>query len=310
MSSAALTACPVCRRAADVCPLLEKDGYQIHRCSSCDHMFVYPVPGEEELSNIYTFAEGYHCGQPTLPQEVALPERFLEAIATIERYASPSRLLDVGCSTGTFLHLAGSRGWSVKGIEFSEDTSQVARAAGLDVVTGTIFSLNPARDKFDALHLAEVIEHVADPRAMLEQARRLLNPGGVLYVTTPNSDAFWPKATYLIFRLIGVPWSHVTPPHHLHQFSAKSLRKLLDDTGFRCMEVSYAPSSLRYELGETHVRKSFVTALKKRDATRALARGFQLSAALVAYPALHLLDRLVPKTKDAQMRCLAVAAGS
>lgn len=135
------------------------------------------------------------------------------------------KLLDVGAATGFFLDLARTRGWQTHGVEPSRYASEVASRKGLTVHRGVVEELDLPDESFDVITMWDVIEHVNDPDASLAAACRLLRPEGSLALNTPDAGS-------LLARLLGLRWHLVVPPEHLVLFSAKSLRKLLEDHGF------------------------------------------------------------------------------
>src|SRR6266498_1686762 len=108
----------------------------------------------------------------------------------IEARAPKGRLLDVGCGTGIFLAVMRERGWRVAGLEPNEAwAAQLRRNLDLEVHTGTLERVPPTLGQFDVVTMLDVIEHLADPLAALAADRRVLRPGGLLVLTTPNLNA-------------------------------------------------------------------------------------------------------------------------
>ncbi|MGL4651032.1 MAG: class I SAM-dependent methyltransferase, partial [Caldilineaceae bacterium] len=99
----------------------------------------------------------------------------------------PGRLLDVGCGDGTRLLRLRSLGWQVHGQDVDPTSVQVARTRGLTVVLGELVGADLDAGSFDAITMHHVLEHVLDPDALIRECHRLLAPGGVLVVTTPNA---------------------------------------------------------------------------------------------------------------------------
>ena len=81
-----------------------------------------------------------------------------------------------------------------------------------------------AANSFDAITLWDVLEHMADPIAVLKKAARLLRPGGILALNVPNIES-------LIAKLMGSRWPLLLT-EHLYYFSPSSLRLLLERSGF------------------------------------------------------------------------------
>lgn len=138
---------------------------------------------------------------------------------------SPRRLLEVGCGNGRFLALAAAMGWDVLGLEPDPQAVAAARSLGVKIVEGGLEVLDPDQEAFDAVVHSHVIEHVHDPRKMLLQCHRLLRPGGLLWLETPNLAA-------LGHMRFGQVWYGLDPPRHLVLFSREGLVGLLRDTGF------------------------------------------------------------------------------
>jgi SAM-dependent methyltransferase len=137
-----------------------------------------------------------------------------------------ARLLDIGCGDGNFLRIATRLGYRAEGIEFDERAVAAARGQGLNVHHGGLPDTGLASASFDAVSLSQVIEHVHDPMAALRETARLLRPGGMLWVATPNVDAAG-------HRQFGPHWRGLEPPRHLVLFSAIALRRALAEAGFR-----------------------------------------------------------------------------
>ena len=85
-------------------------------------------------------------------------------------------------------------------------------------------------DAFDLVWASEVIEHVADTARWLSEVRRVLAPRGRLLVTTPSHGR-------LLLAIGGIERYSEPLGDHLHLYSKRSLRSLLDDFGFAAIEV-------------------------------------------------------------------------
>ena len=154
-----------------------------------------------------------------LKQRVDLRHRYLP------RARPDSTLLDVGCGSGSFLHLAASLGWRVKGVDNDPKAVEAARSTGLDVTTDTLADLLQRPERFDAVTLSQVIEHLPDPQGVMTEVFSLLKPGGALFISTPNIDS----RGHRHFR---EHWRGLEVPRHLVLFTRRSLRRLLERVGF------------------------------------------------------------------------------
>jgi SAM-dependent methyltransferase len=134
-------------------------------------------------------------------------------------------LLDVGCGDGAFLHLARACGWVVQGLEPDPVAAAAARQRGLSVHCGGLDTLAGQTSCVDLITLSHVIEHLHDPATALADCRRLLKPGGTLWLSTPNLDAAG-------HQRFGRHWRGLEAPRHLVLFTASGLERLLAEAGF------------------------------------------------------------------------------
>jgi 2-polyprenyl-3-methyl-5-hydroxy-6-metoxy-1,4-benzoquinol methylase len=134
-------------------------------------------------------------------------------------------LLDIGCGNGDFLLSAREAGWQVSGLEPDPKAAEVARQRGVDVTVGAIDLLADASDCFDVVTISHVIEHVHDPKQLLQAVHRLLKPGGMVYIDTPNIQSNGAA-------LFKENWRGLETPRHLVLFNTTNLTGLLSATGF------------------------------------------------------------------------------
>jgi SAM-dependent methyltransferase len=183
------------------------------------------------------------CGtvaQPSLPKGDALLElyrrmrddRYLEeesgrratarrVLDQIGRFAPSGRLLDVGCGHGLLLDEARKVGYETEGLELSEHAGAYARdQLGLTVHPKTLDELD---GRYNVIVLADVIEHLDDPPAAIDHCGRLLEPGGVLCVVTPDPGS-------RTAQLAGPGWWGYLPAH-TYLLPRATLRELLERKG-------------------------------------------------------------------------------
>ncbi len=231
--------------------VFRKDGYDLVRCSGCGLLYVLNPPSEAEREDSYSFEGGYHAELAN--QAAAIDCHRAEALANLRvlaMHAQPGRLLDVGCSTGLFLSEARSRGWAVRGLEYSSDSASVARQENrLPVDTGELRSGTYAKDSFDVVTMWDVLEHLVDPKGAVDIAHEILAPNGLLVIKTPNADGLFPRASLALARQLNY-WRHPEPPGHLYQFSRSTLSRLLDDARFDVIETHHRRIPIRYSFGD------------------------------------------------------------
>jgi 2-polyprenyl-3-methyl-5-hydroxy-6-metoxy-1,4-benzoquinol methylase len=256
-------ACALCEQR-ETRLLVVRKGFRVVRCTSCGLVYVSPRPRQQgQIDALYT-NRTYSERQVS---HVASAGRMREArwrLARVERHAPErGRLLDVGCSAGSFLLAARARGWQVRGIDVSPDAVEhAATAHALDVRVATLEDAAFPPKTFDVITLFECIEHLLHPARALQAAHGLLRDGGLLVITTPNVGGFVPRITYQILgRTIGA-WEHPTPPHHLYQFSRRTLEALLRKSGFTVVSSRTRPMGLRFTVKQ--MQSAIIEALRRR----------------------------------------------
>ncbi len=211
----------------------------IVRCAGCGHMQLERFPADAELSDAYGEAEsedyvGEEPGQRLTARAV---------LDRIEAHASPGRLLDLGCWVGFLLSEAQRRGWEGHGVEPSEFASRYARERlGLEVATADLFEATPPAERYDAVVLGDVIEHLPRPGQALDRISALLEPDGVLCLMLPDAGS-------RLARAMGRRWWSVIPTH-VQYFTRDSLTRLLRHHGYEVLEIDTQPKvfTVRYYL--------------------------------------------------------------
>jgi len=134
------------------------------------------------------------------------------------------RLLDVGAYCGYFVDVAAQAGFRAEGTELSIWAVHQARELGVTMHNETVGERAESGDHYDVLTMWDVVEHLEDPRAELEAAFRLLEPGGALHLSTIDAGS-------RLARVMGRRWPWLMDMH-LYYFDRRSITRLLDQVGF------------------------------------------------------------------------------
>lgn len=170
--------CPVCA-SARVGETRIPTGRTLARCAECGLLFAHP-PDAVDTSRTRMTDEDRR-----LEQRVAARRR--PHFAQMLRAAGPpGRLLDVGAGVGELLMVARAAGWEAVGVDVDPAVVAHARERGLDVRLGELKPLALPAGSFDLATLWNVIDFVPDPVSLLAECRRVLRPGGRIFVRTPN----------------------------------------------------------------------------------------------------------------------------
>lgn len=152
-------------------------------CSDCSLVYREEISSTKEKA-LYS-SDAYYQEQSGHRLQVR-EATFRQSLNDIERIKRPGRLLDVGCGDGAFLHLARARGWQTHGVEISPAACQQATALGLEIVQGELMEAGFRDSFFDVVTLHNVLDHLPDPLVELREIRRILKPGGLLFIRVPN----------------------------------------------------------------------------------------------------------------------------
>lgn len=250
--------------------------WETYRCQAaeCGLLWLNPEPSDEELAQAYgtyythgdspdsplrrvqdRVADAYirrTLGYPRQPLRDGW-DRLLSRLAVVHpggraelargamflhHRPKGARLLDVGCGNGEMLAYMAELGWQVEGVETDLAAAAVARARGVHVHVGDLHSLRLPDEYADAVTLVHVLEHVRQPVAVLAECARLVRPGGVLVVATPNASS-------LGHRLFKRAWMSLDPPRHLWVFDPRSLRLAASRAGIRDLRITTTPRGAR-----------------------------------------------------------------
>ena len=208
-------------------------------CDRCSAYALVPTPSDQLIADQYV---GYFDRRTrTLPQTKVSYGRWL-----LRRLGLPldgGRVLDVGAGEGHLLRamLAEHPTARVHGVE-PLWSSALARDLAATVYREPLepFVARFAEAPFDAVFALDVLEHLVDPRAMLEQiGGRLVRPGGWFVATMPSADA-WSR------RMLGRLWPQYKI-EHLHYFSRQSLEVMTAAAGLTVARLE--PHTKRLPLG-------------------------------------------------------------
>jgi SAM-dependent methyltransferase len=240
--------CPVCGQGGAGVWLQAPDRfhgrdeqYRLLRCSVCSLVWLSDPPQPGEMHLHYTEAYDRLISASGATSEARWGFR-KKALADLN---CSGALLDMGCSSGSFLTFMRGASWRLYGIEMSAQAAKNAEArSGAQVFVGNILEAQFAKASFDVITCFDVLEHLYEPRQIMTRVAEWLKPGGIFYVLVPNIDS----AEGRVFRSY---WHGLELPRHLFHYSPESLKYLAEAVGLR--EVSLVTrrnpavgTSLRY----------------------------------------------------------------
>ena len=226
-------ACPVCGQGTPQEWLRAPDRfhgrqeeYTLLRCPDCSLVWLSQPPAPPEMQRHYTDA----YDRLISASGRNAPHRWRERKKTLAQYKQSGALLDLGCSSGSFLQSLPSGPWELSGIEMSAESARNAEAStGAKVFVGEVLEASFAPESFDVITCFDVLEHLYEPRKVMARVAEWLKPGGVFYVLVPNIDS-------AEARVFGSYWHGLELPRHLFHYCPASLKLLAESAGLQ--EVS------------------------------------------------------------------------
>lgn len=217
--------------------------FTVVKCRTCGLMRTNPRPTPETIGFYYPDDYGPYVGtrvQQARPQSASWIKKLLRPIVgcifnfntTILPTMAPSRMLEIGCASGVFMHQMANQGWQVQGIEFSAKAAQAAAQLGYRVHVGPLETAPSPGEPFDLIVGWMVLEHLHDPIGGLQKLREWAKPGAWLVLSVPN-------AASLEFRLFKEKLYALQLPNHLYHFTPGTLGRVLQAGGWTLKSVQH-----------------------------------------------------------------------
>ena len=216
-------ACLVCGNTnLNPIALFEKD--YLVKCGNCGFVFCLRIPTMGELNETYSkYGRNDYLSPITIM-------RYNELLDKMEPLRKNNRLIDVGCGIGYFLDVAKQRGWEVYGTEYTDNAIEICTKKGIKMQQGALDSKNYEPGYFDVVTSFEVMEHINNPNIEVEHFNKILRPGGLLYITTPNFNGF-------SRHIAKADWNIVNYPEHLSYYTPKTIKWLMNLHGFKTKKI-------------------------------------------------------------------------
>ena len=242
-------ACRVCGGSdtvliADIPGAVIHRTFHLRRCQSCAFAFISNP--STDYANIYN--EAYYHGKGADPLvdyvfEMESPDEtvrvnewkgVVERVGSLAKLSANTRWLDFGCGNGGLVRYAREHTkCDIVGTDIGWATTEAAKR-GIPILTEE--QLKRQEGSFDIVTAIEVLEHVPNPREVLTQIRKMLKPGGLFFYTTGNAA---PNRDNL------AKWGYVRPDIHISYYEPATLKKLLEESGFRTEPGTFGPGCTR-----------------------------------------------------------------
>lgn len=211
------------------------DSFNYYLCQNCQVLFLYPQPTTKVIKDFYV---NKYKQEAALDRKNELIKRSKIIIKKLLKLNPAGKtLLDIGSGYGYFLNEARKHNLKVLGIEPSIFLYRHSvKNFKLPILNQTFeeYIKRNKKDTFDFIILIHVIEHIPDPKTFINKTAKLLKPGGILYIETPNLNSH-------LFFSEKQRYTFLTPPDHLYIFSLQCF-----ETSKNCIQlqlISYSTYS-------------------------------------------------------------------
>jgi protein O-GlcNAc transferase len=216
-----------------------------HSCDGCGHVFTEGHYTPQMLDIVFSDTQASQRVGYDLEGQRKVSARIVDRIA---RHVREGEWLDVGFGNASLLFTAEEWGYTPVGVDLRTDNVEALRKLGIEAHSVEIEEMD-AQARFSVVSMADVLEHMPFPKKGLQAVRRLLRPGGVLFVSMPNMAS-------IVWRALDAAgtnpyWGEI---EHYHNFSRQRLDALLEECGF---------SVLDYNISERYRSCMEVVAAKK-----------------------------------------------
>ena len=232
--------------------------FRIVKCIGCGFMYTNPRPNKIEILNYYPTNYSPHLDSSNRSKLSTVNKKKWYYNGSKDVPNCPSgKLLDIGCSSGSFLFKMKHLGWDVSGIEPSLDAAKVANQSNLNVIHGSFedYSFDESKkNTYDLITAWMVLEHLHDPKLSIEKVSELLKKDGYFVFSVPEVSS-WE------FNFFKDKWYATQLPTHLSFFTKNSIKKILIEKNFK-VEKIFFHSNLK------NLLKTLIMILKEREYTR------------------------------------------
>ena len=221
--------------------LVDDPPFKVWRCESCGFGYTSPRIDGTRIHEIYDGSYwssdsakdfGYSDYRADIP---GYKKSFRLKARTIAKHIpKKARVLELGCAAGYFLDAMRELGHEVHGVEVSQAILDSARERFQleNLHCGRLDEIELEAGSFDLIALWDVIEHVSDPREILNQCHGLLRDEGRLVLQTQDVAS-------LARRVLGSKWHHFKQLEHIYHFTPATIAKILESSGFEVERLTH-----------------------------------------------------------------------
>lgn len=227
--------CSLCNKS-ETRLLLNKQGFNIVKCTHCGFVYVNPRVEDKQLFTIYqhSYFKNKDYGYDGYEQEKRLRiknfERWLNVAADYTPETSTLYSLDIGCAAGYCMEVMKKRCWVAKGLELDDEMCEHLESNGFDYSRQSIEEFETGQ-KYSVITLFDVIEHIPNIDKAFGKLKSLLAADGIVIMVTPNHNSLQRK-------ILGKRWFQYKPIEHVQYFDRNSLKAFADRNGLKMVHYT------------------------------------------------------------------------
>lgn len=210
--------------------------FNYFECKTCDHIFLKDIPTDLEkyYDNFFNF--------PTISEFNLTAKKESFKVNMISKHLKiGDKICEIGPSIGIFLFNAKNEGYIGTGLEMSRDCCNFIRNT---LKIKAIETDNPSEEikkisKQNAFTFWHSLEHIPNPKNVLQNCIENLEDNGILVIACPNPDSFG-------FKLLKKFWTHLDAPRHVNLFSIKNLQKFMQERKMNLVFKTTKDNSAKY----------------------------------------------------------------
>eukprot|EP01156_Anaeramoeba_ignava_P017847 Anaeramoba_ignava/a90155_52.p2 GENE.a90155_52~~a90155_52.p2 ORF type:complete len:323 (-),score=-2.15 a90155_52:2987-3955(-) len=273
--------CPVCD-SNDHLVIFSKAGGTYVKCVNCDMVYLNPVFTDEAIVEYYQVNHTEQAEVVESDTDNFYINIYNNGLDDIQK-SNPdiSNILDIGCSSGTFLDLAAKRDITTFGVELNKAEFEFAKKKGHKVFNELLEKINFDK-KFDAITMWDVFEHIIDGKFYLDLMKDMLSDKGVIFLQIPSSDS-------LAAKILREHCNMYDGLEHVNLYGVETIKHLVDKCGLEVIslktvisEIGVINNYLNYEdpyLGST-TNKEFIPNLIDEKKLHETLQGYKIQIIL------------------------------
>lgn len=246
---------------------VSKESFALTKCEQCELLITNPRPDKDNIGKYYE-SDNYisHTNKSNNLTHLLYKQvrriTFAHKYKIINDLSKNKSILDFGCGTGDFLNYCQSHSWTIAGIEPNKQARDKAINQNGSNIYSDLSQL-PTNSKFDIITLWHVLEHIPDPKSLINELKVYLNVKGKILIALPNIDSY-------DCNHFKESWAGYDVPRHLTHFNQKTFQHLIRNCKLKIIKIipmkfdAFYISILSNKIksGSSNYMKSFITGWK------------------------------------------------